>query len=37
MTHTPSSRYSNQDYQSELSNEIYYTTPYGLQMQGQGK
>ncbi|XP_043498928.1 tyrosine-protein phosphatase non-receptor type 23 isoform X1 [Polistes fuscatus] len=36
MTQTPSSQYSNQDYQSELSNDIYYTTPYGLQMQGQG-
>ncbi|KAK2576419.1 hypothetical protein KPH14_005755 [Odynerus spinipes] len=36
VSQTPSSQYSTQGYQPELPGEIYYTTPYGLQMQGQG-
>ncbi|KAL0126102.1 hypothetical protein PUN28_004908 [Cardiocondyla obscurior] len=34
VSQTPSSQY-NQDYQSQTENDTYYTTPYGLQMQGQ--
>ncbi|CAK9828677.1 Tyrosine-protein phosphatase non-receptor type 23 [Anthophora retusa] len=35
VSQTPSSQYSGQTYQSEGSSDIYYTTPYGLQMQNQ--
>lgn len=35
VSQTPSSQYS-QAYQSPTGNDTYYTTPYGLQMQGQG-
>lgn len=35
VSQTPSSQYS-QVYQSQTGNDTYYTTPYGLQMQGQG-
>lgn len=34
VSQTPSSQYS-QVYQSQTGNDTYYTTPYGLQMQGQ--
>lgn len=34
VSQTPSSQYS-QDYQPQTGNDTYYTTPYGLQMQGQ--
>ena len=33
VSQTPSSQYSGQPYQSQSSTDIYYTTPYGLQMQ----
>lgn len=35
VSQTPSSQYS-QVYQPQTGNDTYYTTPYGLQMQGQG-
>ncbi|XP_076168588.1 tyrosine-protein phosphatase non-receptor type protein myopic isoform X2 [Ptiloglossa arizonensis] len=35
VSQTPSSQYSEQPYQSHGSADIYYTTPYGLQMQNQ--
>ncbi|XP_017793028.1 PREDICTED: tyrosine-protein phosphatase non-receptor type 23 [Habropoda laboriosa] len=35
VSQTPSSQYSGQSYQSQSSSDIYYTTPYGLQMQNQ--
>lgn len=35
VSQTPSSQYSEQNYQSQCSTDIYYTTPYGLQMQNQ--
>lgn len=33
VSQTPSSQYSGQAYQSQGTTDIYYTTPYGLQMQ----
>ncbi|XP_076670814.1 tyrosine-protein phosphatase non-receptor type protein myopic isoform X1 [Andrena cerasifolii] len=33
VSQTPSSQYSGQPYQPQSSSDIYYTTPYGLQMQ----
>ncbi|XP_076632683.1 tyrosine-protein phosphatase non-receptor type protein myopic isoform X1 [Colletes latitarsis] len=35
VSQTPSSQYSEQPYQPQCSSDIYYTTPYGLQMQNQ--
>nr|XP_033334560.1 tyrosine-protein phosphatase non-receptor type 23 isoform X1 [Megalopta genalis] len=35
VSQTPSSQYSGQPYQSQGASDIYYTTPYGLQMQNQ--
>nr|XP_034193397.1 tyrosine-protein phosphatase non-receptor type 23 isoform X1 [Osmia lignaria] len=36
VSQTPSSQYSGQGYQPQSSSDIYYSTPYGLQMQNQG-
>ncbi|OAD62553.1 Tyrosine-protein phosphatase non-receptor type 23, partial [Eufriesea mexicana] len=35
VSQTPSSQYSGQTYQTQGATDIYYTTPYGLQMQNQ--